>query len=270
MMRSIGFYMGMAGTGLVAVTALPFTAWSYPAFGRTPYVSDAAPFCTGCHSSTDAAYHPELPAEASQKQVYTTKHYQALEKGSGGFKLLSTAEREQLLALAKKVDQHSSVTLEAPTSVAPGGTITVAVTAKGGIGPQVGIMLVDEPLRYQARPVQGAGWFITGAPQVIGPDGAAQTTWLERRYNKQATNLNFVLVDGVTADPAQDVYSTVKVSYTLRAPQDPGEYTITAAFLYGTADANELKTGKYVTPPGGTTAPSGRVQFSNVVRIRVQ
>jgi hypothetical protein len=47
-------------------------------FQRLPYVSDAEPFCAGCHSSFDASYHPELPAEASQAQVYTTKHYKAL------------------------------------------------------------------------------------------------------------------------------------------------------------------------------------------------
>ena len=45
---------------------------------------------------------------------------------------------------------------------------------------------------------------------------------------------------------------------------------MTAAFLYGTADPDEMKTGKYVNPPGGITAPSGRVQFSNVVKVRVK
>ncbi|GIX49214.1 MAG: hypothetical protein KatS3mg131_3425 [Candidatus Tectimicrobiota bacterium] len=267
-MRTLLRYAGAMCLALGVV--LPQGAWSYPAFARLPYVSDAAPFCAGCHASTDAAYHPELPAAASQAQVYTSKHYAALEKGDGAYRLLSAQEREQLLALAKKIDQHASVTLEAPSSAAPGEVITVTVTARGGIGPQVGLMLVDAPLRYQARPIQATGWYIVEAPQVIGPDGQAQTTWLARRYDPRSTNLNFVLVYGVKAEPERDRYPTVKVTYRLRAPQDPGEYTMTAAFLYGTADPDELKTGEYVNPPGGTTAPSGRVQFADVARIRVQ
>jgi hypothetical protein len=269
--RSVFRYVGAAALFVTALTIVwPDAALSYPAFGRQPYVSDGGPFCTGCHSSTDAGYQPELPADESGKLVFTEKHYKALGEGAGGFKLLSADERRKLLALAKKIDANASVSLDAPKSAAPGETITVTVTARGGIGPQVGIMLVDEPLRYQARPVQGAGWFIVGPPQVIGPDGKQQTTWVDRRYNKQSTNLNFILIYDVTSDPSRNSYPTMKVSYKLRAPQDSGEYRMTAAFLYGTADPDEMKTGKYVNPPGGITAPSGRVQFSNVVKVRVK
>ncbi len=271
MTRSVFRYAGAAGVFVTALTIVwSDAALSYPAFGGRPYISDAGPFCTGCHSSTDAGYQPELPADQSRKLVFTEKHYKALESGAGGFKLLGGDERRKLLALAKKIDKNASVKLEAPTSVAPGEMITVTVTARGGIGPQIGIMLVDEPLRYQARPIQGAGWFIVGPPQVIGPDGKQQTTWLDRRYNKQSTNLNFILIYDVTSDPSRNSYPTMKVSYKLQAPQESGEYPMTAAFLYGTADPDETKTGKYVNPPGGITAPSGRVQFSNVVKVRVK
>ncbi len=262
--------IAMAGlSGLISVAIWPEASWSYPAFERRPYVSDAAPFCAGCHSSTDTGYHPELSAEAAQKQLFTVKHYQALEKGDRKYRMFDAEERQKLLERAKKVDANSSVTLEAPASAAPGETISITVSTKGGIGPQVGIMLVDEPLRYQARPIQGAGWFIVGPPVVIGPTGP-QTTWLDRRYNREATNLNFILIYDVAAAPERDIYPTTKVTYKLRAPRDTGEYSITAAFLYGTADPNEMKTGKYVSPPGGGGAPSGRVQFSNVVKVRVQ
>ena len=255
--------------GLMLVAVWPEASWSYPAFGRVPYVSDAAPFCAGCHASTDSAYQLELPAEAAQKLLFTVKHYRELEQGSGKYRLIDAEVRQKLLERAKKIDENSTVTLEAPASAAPGETVSVTVTTKGGIGPQVGIMLVDEPLRYQARPIQGAGWFIVGPPEVIGPDGP-QTTWLDRRYNKEATNLNFVLIYDVAADPERNTYPTAKVTYKLRAPQDTGEYSITAAFLYGTADPNEMKTGQYVRPPGGGGAPSGRIQFSNVAKVRVQ
>ena len=87
-----------------------------------------------------------------------------------------------------------------------GGSLTVTVTTKGGIGPVVGVMLLDEPLRFQARPIQGTGWFIANAPEVIGPDGKPQSTWLDRRVNKQQTNLNFILVYDMPADPAKDMY----------------------------------------------------------------
>ncbi len=256
-------------SGLVLVAAWPEASWGYPAFGKTPYVSDAAPFCAGCHSSTDTAYHPELPAEAANEQLFTVKHYRALEEGGRRFRLIDAKDRQKLLETAKKIDENSTVTLETSASAVPGEIIAVTVTTKGGIGPQVGVMLVDKPIRYQARPIQGAGWFIVGPPEVIGPNGP-QTTWLDRRFDKEATNLNFVLIYDVQADPERDTYPTAKVIYKLRAPQDSGEYSITAAFLYGTADPNEMKTGEYVSPPGGGGAPSGRIQFSNVAKVRVQ
>ena len=88
--------------------------------------------------------------------------------------------------------------------------------------------------------------------------------------NKQQANLNFVLVYDAISDPAQDQYATARVSYVLKAPATPGEYPVTAAFLYGTAEANEMKSGKYEDPPGGNGAPSGRIQFSNTIKVRVQ
>jgi hypothetical protein len=66
------------------------------------------------------------------------------------------------------------------------------------------------------------------------------------------------------------MYATARVSYVLKAPATPGEYPITAAFLYGTGEANEMKSGKYEEPPGGNGAPSGRLRFSNTVKVRVQ
>jgi cytochrome c553 len=271
-MRQIFYSMAVASLGLAVVVTFPHAAWSYASFQRLPYVSDAEPFCAGCHSSFDASYHPELPAEASQAQVYTTKHYKALEEGTfAGYKTLEPEKRKELLEQAKKIDQNASVQLatSAPT-VAPGGTISVTVTTKGGLGPVVGIMLLDEPLRYQARPIQSTGWFIASAPEVVGTDGKPQSKWLDRRFNKQQTNLNFVLVYDVASDPVKDMYATARVSYALKAPATPGEYPITAAFLYGTGEANEMKSGKYEDPPGGNGAPSGRLRFSNTVKVRVQ
>ena len=270
-MRKVVYGIAVASLGLAVVLTFPQAAWSYASFQRLQYVSDAAPFCAGCHSSVNESYHPELPADASKNLVYTTRHYKALEEGGVAYKALEPDQRKQLLEQAKKMDENSSVKLEtsAPT-VAPGGTITITVTTKGGIGPVVGVMLVDEPLRYQARPVQGTGWFIAAPPEIVGADGKPQSKWLDRRINKQQTNLNFALVYDIASDPVKNTYATARVSYMLKAPSTPGEYPITAAFLYGTAEANEMKSGKYEDPPGGNGAPSGRIQFSNTIKVRVQ
>jgi len=270
-MHKVFYRISVASLALAVVPILPQAAWSYASFQRLPHVGDGMTYCASCHSSLHESYHPELPAEASKAQVYTTKHYKALEDGTGPYRLVDPEQRKQLLEQAKKMDQNSSVKLEASAStVAPGGTITVTVTTRGGMGPVVGVMLLDEPLRFQARPISGTGWFIAAPPDIIGADGKPQSTWLERRLNKQQTNLNFVLVYDVKSDPAQDTYATTRVTYRLQAPSTPGEYPMTAAFLYGTAEANEMKTGKYEDPPGGGSTPSGRTHFSNTLRVRVQ
>src|SRR2546423_1477187 len=133
-MRKVVYGIAVAGLGLAVVLVLPHVAWSYPSFQRLPHVSDAEPFCAGCHASINESYHPELPAEASKAQGYTTKHYKALEEGAGAYKAVEPEQRKQLLEQAKKIDENSSVQLgaSAPT-VAPGGTITITVTTKGGI-----------------------------------------------------------------------------------------------------------------------------------------
>ncbi|MBM3226376.1 MAG: hypothetical protein FJZ47_21645, partial [Candidatus Tectomicrobia bacterium] len=85
-MRTILPRTAIASVGLAVVLAVPHAAWSYAAFQRLPHVSDGAPYCAACHASIDAAYHPEMPPEGSQGQVYTTKHYKALEEGTGAYK----------------------------------------------------------------------------------------------------------------------------------------------------------------------------------------
>lgn len=270
-MRTVVSGITGASLGLAVMMTFPHVAWSYASFQRLPHVSDGAPYCAGCHSSIDAAYHPELPADSPMGQVYTTRHYKALEEGTGAYKPIEPEQRKQLLEQAKKIDQNSSVQLEASAqTVAPGGAVTITVTTKGGIGPVNGVMLVDEALRFQARPIQGTGWFISSSPAVTGSDGKPQSKWLDRRVNKQQTNLNYVLIYDVVSDPAKETYATSKVTYLLKAPATPGEYPVTAAFLYGTAEANEMKSGKYEDPAGGGGAPSGRVRFSNTLKIRVQ
>src|SRR5439155_26058580 len=104
-MRQVLYGIAVARLGFALVVTLPHAAWSYASFQGIPYVSDAEPFCTGCHTSVDASYHPELPAEVSQGWVYTTKHYKALEEGTfPGYKTLEPDKRKELLEQARKID----------------------------------------------------------------------------------------------------------------------------------------------------------------------
>jgi hypothetical protein len=132
----------------------------------------------------------------------------------------------------------------------------------------LGVFLVDLPLRFQARPIAGDGWYVVGKPRVMGADGKEQSWWLDKRVNEKK-NLSSVLVQA-KADVEKKVLPTTKVTWTLRAPIDPGTYTITAAFLYGTEDPDELKTGKLEEPPGGRSGPSGRINFSEPVTVTVK
>ncbi len=141
-----------------------------PGFGMLP-VTDASPSCAACHSIARAEYMREVPADAplnATNQLAENKHYAAIEKGDGAYKLLAPADREALLRQVKSVDQNSSITIKAPKEVGRGKQIKVEVSAKGGVGPGSNVMLLDANLRMQARPPQGNGWLIVGPP--LAPD----------------------------------------------------------------------------------------------------
>jgi hypothetical protein len=229
--------------------------------------SELVPSCAYCHAMPKVEYAPERGAAATN-QLIDNKHYKDLEAGSTTYSLIPADKRKALLEQVKWVDQNSSISLKAPTSAQPGQTIEVTVEAKGGIGPNVGISLGDVPLRYLARSVAFDGWYIVDAPKVIGPDGKEQTWWLDQRAN-QKKNVSFVLVQA-KADVEKKTLPTTKITWKLRAPADPGTYTMTAGFLYGTEEPDELKSGKLERAPGGLDGSSGRVLFSEPVTVTVQ
>jgi hypothetical protein len=267
-MRTRGRMVLVIGLSALAVlVGLSGLAAGYPA-GPQLFVTDLTPSCATCHSMLKAEYTPERPAEFSMGELPVNKHYKALESGDKGYKLVPEDKRKDILAQVKWVDENSSVSLKAPTTAKPGQTIEVSVEAKGGVGPVLGAFLVDLPLRFQARPIAADGWYVAGKPTVIGADGKEHTWWLDKRVNEKK-NLSFVLVQA-KADLEKKVLPTMKVSWTLRAPIDPGTYTVTAAFLYGTEDPDELKSGKLEEPPGGRSGPSGRIAFSEPVTVTVK
>jgi hypothetical protein len=249
---------------LVGLSAM---ATGYPS-GPQLFVTDLAPNCATCHSMLKAEYTPERPSDFATGELPVNKHYKALESADKGYKLLPEDKRKSILELVKWVDENSSVSLKAPTTAKPGQAIEVTVETKGGMGPVVGAFLVDLPLRLQARPLAADGWYVVGKPTVIGPDGKEQSWWLDKRANEKK-NLSFILIQA-KADVEKKALPTTKVTWTVRAPIDPGTYTITAAFLYGTEDQDELKTGKLEEPPGGRSGPSGRILFSEPVTVAVK
>jgi len=246
---------------------------AYP--GGTPRaVTNAAPYCATCHSSVNAQQLREMPADASGGLLIENRHYSAITNGDERYQKLEPADRQKLLDAIKAMDANCKVELAVSAAkVKASGTITVTVTTHGGAGPVVGVMLTDNDLRFQAGPVQAQGFVITKAPDVTGPDGKPQTKFLDGRASELTKNINYVNIQDVQSDPAAGTYPTCKVVWTLAAPAKPGEYTISAAFLYGTEKASPLgrveAPGGRVLPVGGQSAASGRIQFAKPVKVVV-
>ncbi|MBI1910760.1 MAG: hypothetical protein HYS21_02030 [Deltaproteobacteria bacterium] len=247
---------------LVAAFLAPSIAFGYPN-GTPNYVTDAAPFCASCHSAVKAEYMPELPAAVAAKETPDNKHYGLIRLPSqpSPYIELTDEQKEKLINAAKTIDSNSTVTITAPQKARPGEEIKVTVKVKGGNGPVICVMLVDKPLRFQSRPVSSSGWMITGEPDVRGQDGKVQTLWLDRRAKDLQRNLNYVAIENQRFDMDKNIYPEGTVTYTLKAPNRPGVYSVTAAFLYGTENTDRA---------GFFQRPSGRILFSNEVGVRVE
>ena len=170
---------------------------------------------------------------------------------------MSLADRQKLLADVKLMDELASVNLSAPASLRPGQEAQVTATVKGGHG-VVGVLLLDTDLRFQARPIQAEGWMIVGPPKVWGGDGQEQTKWVDGRAPGLKKNLNSVLIFDQKTDLAARKLAEGKVVWTVKAPQEPGTYSITVAFHFGGEKASSV--GTVTTPtgvvPGGGPPPS--------------
>jgi hypothetical protein len=215
-----------------------------------------------------------MTPDAAANLLPANRHYSAISGGEDRYAKLDAGDRQKLLDAVKAMDANSKVEMAvSATRVKPLAPLTVTVTTHGGAGPVVGVMLTDNDQRFQSSPIQTEGFLITTPPQVTGPDGAPQTKFLDGRIAGLSKNINFVNVQDVHSDPATNTYPTCKVVYTLQAPAARGQYTISAAFLYGTEKASPL--GRTQTPDGRTVplggqgAGSGRVQFAKLVTLTV-
>src|SRR5215469_10408344 len=274
LMRSV-ILMAAGGCLITLVMALGAfdgsIAWGYPG-GPLEDVTDAAPYCAGCHSSVDANQLRDMPGQRAQEML-AASHIAAIKAGENAYSKLTPEQRIQLAADVEKVDANAQISLEVPTTLHRGASFSAKVSTQGGSGPVVGVMLLDQDLRNQAREIEAEGFEIVGAPNVIGPDGKRQEQWLARRYDDLARNLNFLVVFGVNADLATSQFSSTKVIYNLAAPSKPGKYTICAAFLYGTEKASPLgrvEAHGHTQPLGGFAGRSGRIKFSELKSIEVR
>jgi hypothetical protein len=254
------------------ILAAPFAAWAYP--GGTPnYQTDVAPFCASCHSSRSVdALAGE--GERAEKEVAEQKHIAVILAGDKGYASLSEADRKTLAAQIRALDTASSVSLVAPEKVAPGATFEVTVNVTGGAGPVVGVALVDAAQRWLARPIAAAGFAVVAPPKIVGSDGQAQLDWLAKRPEDMDRNLSFVNVSGISSDSAAQSWASARVTFTLRAPQQPGSYPLTAAYFYGTEKSTVLGYTEnamgWKEVRGGFGGGSGRVLFTSVHKIAVE
>lgn len=263
--------MRVLGPLISVTTVLAAAAWADP-YGPPRAVTDMAPFCATCHASTSLIQLPELSSEAAAAELAESKHLAKI-RSDPAYKDLTAPDREALIAAVKWMDENSSVTLAAPTVVKRNSRIEVIVVTKGGAGPVVGVSLVDSGLRFQARPIGSSGFKVLGPALALGPDRRPQGGWAERRYRGSDLGLATVLISGIHGDAESKRIEETRTTWVLRAPPEPGNYTLAAVFFYGTEKADArgtvMRDGR-AEPRGGLQGGSGRVMFSQVAKITVQ
>ena len=255
-----------------ALTLTPWVATAYPG-GTSNYQTDAAPFCASCHSSRDVDALAGA-GERAEKETAERKHIAVILSGQKGYASLSEPDRQTLAEQIRALDIASTVRLKAPAKVKPGETFQVQVSVTGGSGPVVGVALVDRAHRWYARPASSAGWSVVAPPEILGSDGQARPSWLEKRPAEAGRNLSFVNVPGIESNSATRSWDSAEVFFTLRAPDRPGSYPLAASYWYGTEKSTLLG---YTTNAvgwkevrGGFTGGSGRVLFTPVQAIQVE
>ncbi len=238
-----------------------------------PYaVTDMAPFCAACHASTSPDQMQDLPADVAASETIESKHFSRI-RTDPAYKGLSPADREQLIAAIKWLDEQASVTIQAPSQARRNSRIEVTVVTRGGAGPVVGLSLVDSAIRYQARPISASGFKVVGPALVVGPNGQPQAQWVERRLRGADMGLNTVMITGIEGDPVTKRVDETRTTWVLRTPPEPGSYSLAAVFYYGTEKVRPLgaviRNGR-TEPRGGPGGASGRIMFSDVVKISVK
>jgi hypothetical protein len=212
--------------------------------------------------------------ERAEKEVAERKHIAQILAGEKGYASLSEADRQTLAEQIRALDVASSVALVAPDTVKAGQSFEVTVSVTGGAGPVVAVGLVDSAHRWFARPASASGWTAAAPPQIVGSDGQPQVDWLAKRPEAMGRNLSFVNITGIASDSAAQQWASARVAFTLRAPERPGIYPLSAVYFYGTEKSSLLG---YTTNAvgwkevrGGLGGGSGRVLFAPVKQLVVE
>ena len=85
--------------------------------------------------------------------------------------------------------------------------------------------------------------------------------------------LSTVMIAGIEGDPVTKRVDETRTTWVLRTPPEPGSYSLAAAFYYGTEKGRPLGTvirNGRAEPRGGPGGASGRIMFSDVVKISVK
>jgi len=258
---------------LLSLTMLAAAVALADPYGPHNAVTDMAPFCATCHSSTSLDQLRDLPASVAAQETIDSKHLSRIKTADPAYKDLSPKDREALIAAVKWVDAQASVTIQAPSQARRNSRIDVTVITRGGAGPVIGVSLVDSTLRFQARPISSSGFKVIGPALVLGPDGKPQAQWAERRMRGSDMGLNTVMITGIKGDPATKRVDETRTTWVLRTPPEPGTYTFAAVFFYGTEKAHPLgflTLDGQTASPGRTSGASGRIMFSNVASVSVK
>ena len=75
----------------------PPLAAAYPN-GTTEYVTDAGPFCAGCHSSRQESQLREVAKQEAAHELVDAKHVAMIASGKGKYATLSAPDRTALVA----------------------------------------------------------------------------------------------------------------------------------------------------------------------------
>lgn len=257
---------------LLSLTILAAATALADPYGPPHAVTDMAPFCASCHASTSLDQMRDLPPGVAARETVDSKHLNRI-RTDPAYKDLRPEDRDMLIDAVKWVDQHASVKIISPTQARRNSRIDVTVVTKGGAGPVVGVSLVDSTLRFQARPLASSGFKVVGPALVYGPSGKPQAQWAERRYRGSDMGLATVMIEGIQGDALAGRVDETRTTWVLRAPPEPGTFTIAAAFFYGTEKGQTMGTVMHngrAMPRGGSAGASGRIMFSEPVKIGVK
>lgn len=236
--------------------------------------ADLRPACASCHV-VRAIVLEEKDMHRNEIDGTSLEHLWEIREGKRAYGELDAEAREELRLQILQADRNSNLELHVPEVVEPGATFQARVFASGGAGSVVAVQLLDGDQRDSARSASAAGWRFEGDPRIdllfrtARPSKRPFAPWPSGSDRRP----DFVAIDGIDSEAERAVWPRISITWTLRAPDKPGEYPLAAVLFYGTETAS--KHGRMVAedgklgPRGGSEGHSGRLAFTPVSRIRV-